>query len=181
MSRTVWSRRQAAAVAVCLLLLTGCKRRDRKIRVQQTEEDTVSMASMIHMSDTRAAPQLLKGFYSIEEKSWRWTMGQFSVALRPPRNAALNGATLHFKFTLPEAVLAKVKTVSLSASINGKALSPETYTQAGEFDYSRDVDAKLLTGEGVTVDFTLDKFLPAGMVETRELGVIATSVGFEVK
>jgi hypothetical protein len=27
----------------------------------------------------------------------------------------------------------------------------------------------------------LDKFLPAGTVETRELGVIGTSVGFEAK
>jgi hypothetical protein len=173
-------RNVATALAVCLLL-TGCKHRDRKIRVQQTEEDAVGLASMIHMSDPRAAPQLLKGFHGIEEQSWRWTMGQFSVALRPPRNAALKGATLHFKFTVPEAVIAKVKTVSLSASVNGTALSPETYTQAGQFDYSRDVDGKLLAGEGVNVEFTLDKFLPAGTVETRELGVIATSVGFEVK
>ena len=137
MKRYVLSRRLATALVVCLLL-TGCKRRDRKIRVEQTEEDSLTMASVIHMSDTRAAPQLLKGFYSIEEKSWRWTMGQFAVALRPPRNAALNGATLHFKFTLPEAVLAKVKTVSLSASVNGAPLSRETYTEPGEFDYSRD-------------------------------------------
>ena len=108
-------------------------------------------------------------------------MGQFTVALRPPRNAALKGATLHLKFTIPEAVVAKLKTMSLSASVNGTALSPETYTQPGEFDYSRDVDPKLLTGDAVNVDFTLDKFLPAGMVETRELGVIATSVGFEAK
>ncbi len=170
----------ATALLVCLLL-TGCKRRDRKIRVEQTEEDSLTMASVIHMSDTRAAPQLLKGFYSIEEKSWRWTMGQFAVALRPPKNGALNGATLHFKFTLPPAVLAKVKTVSLSASVNGTPLSRETYTEPGEFDYSRAVDAKLLTGDAVTVEFTLDKFLPAGSVETRELGVIATSVGFEAK
>lgn len=174
-------RRNLATVLVVCLLLTGCKHRDRKIRVQQTEEDGVAMASVISLGDPRAAPQLLKGFYGIEEKAWRWTMGQFSVALRPPRNAALNGAVLHFKFVLPEAVLSKVKTVSLSASVNGTALSPETYTQSGEFDYSRDVDAKLLTGDAVNVDFTLDKFLPAGTVETRELGVIATSVGFEAK
>jgi hypothetical protein len=173
-------RKLAAAVAVCLLL-TACKHRDRKIRVQQTEEDSVSLASVIRIGDPRAAPQLLKGFYGIEEKSWRWTMGQFTVALRPPRNAALKGATLHFKFTLPEAVLAKLKTVSLYASVSGTALSPETYTQPGEFDYSRDVDPKLLAGDAVNVDFSLDKFLPAGMVETRELGVIATSVGFEAK
>ena len=173
--------RRNLALAVLLCLLPGCKHRDRRIRVQQTEEDSPTLASVIQIGDPRAAPQLLKGFYGIEEKSWRWTMGQFSVALRPPRNAALNGATLHFKFTLPEAVLAKLKTVSLSASINGTTISPETYTQPGAFDYSRDVAPNLLSGDAINVEFTLDKFLPAGMVETRELGVIATSVGFEAK
>jgi hypothetical protein len=180
MRRSLLSRRLATALGVCLLL-TGCKHRDRKIRVQQTEEDTPSLASVIRLGDPRTASQLVKGFYNIEEKTWRWTMGQFTVALRPPRNASLNGATLHFKFVLPEAVLSKVKTVSVSASVNGTPLSPETYTQSGDFDYSRDVPGKLLPGEAVNVEFTLDHFLEAGMVEQRELGVIATSVGFEAK
>ena len=74
MLRSSLSRRLATALVLCLLI-TGCKRRDRRIRVEQTEEDSATLASVIHMSDTRAAPQLLKGFYSIEEKSWRWTMG----------------------------------------------------------------------------------------------------------
>jgi hypothetical protein len=180
MSRSRLSRRLAAALLVCLFL-SGCKHRERKVRVVQTDEDSASLASVIHMGDPSAAPQLLKGFHAIEDKSWRWTMGEFAVVLRPPRNAATKGATLHFKFTLPEAVLSKVKPVSLSASVNGTALPPETYIQAGELDYSRDVDGKLLKGEAVNVEFKLDKFLPAGTVETRELGVIGTSVGFEAK
>lgn len=170
----------AAALGVCLLL-TGCKHRERRVRVEQTEEDGASLASVIRTGDPRVAPQFLKGFYPIEEKSWRWTMGQFSVALRPPRNAAVNGATLHFKFTLPEAVLSHVKAVTLSASVAGTALPPETYTQAGEYDYAREVEAKLLAGDSATVEFALDKFIPAGVVEQRELGVIATSVGFAAK
>ena len=168
------------ALVVCLLF-SGCKRRERKVRIQQTDEESATLASVIHMSDPKAAPQLLKGFHDIEEGAWRWTMGKFAVALRPPRNAAIKGATLHLRFTLPEAVISRVKAVSLAAVVNGASLSPETYTKAGEFDYSRDVDGKLLPGEAVNVEFTLDKFLPAGMIEQRELGVIATSVGFEAK
>ena len=83
--------------------------------------------------------------------------------------------------TLPEAVLSQVKAVTLSASVAGTALPPESYTKPGEFDYARDVDAKLLTGDSATVEFALDKFIPAGVVEQRELGVIATSVGFAAK
>src|SRR5579863_6347370 len=123
-------RRAAAALVVCLLL-AGCKHREKKIRVEQTEEDSTVLASVIHMGDPKIAPQLLKGFYSIESNAWRWTAGSFAVALRPPRNSALKGATLHFHFTVPDAILSKLKTVSLSASVNGAALSPETYTQPG--------------------------------------------------
>jgi hypothetical protein len=172
--------RRRLAIASGVLLLGGCKRR-KKITVQQTDEDSATLASVIHMGDAKAAPQLLKGFYNIEENAWRWSMGKFAVALRPPHGASTKGATLHLKFVLPEAVLSKVKTMSISATVNGTGLAPETYTQAGEFDYSREVDGKLLPGEAVNVEFTLDKFLPAGMVEQRELGVIVTSVGLEAK
>jgi hypothetical protein len=162
-------------------LPAACKRRERKIRVQQTEEDVTMLTSVVRMGDPKAAPQLLKGFYNIESNSWRWTAGTFAVALRPPRKAALLGATLHFHFVLPEAILSKLKTLSLSAKVNGTPLSPETYTKQGEFDYSRDIDGKLLAGEAVNVEFSLDKFVPAGMIEDRELGVIATSAGLEPK
>ena len=175
--------RRILAIALCLLSVAsaGCRRRDRKIRVQQTDEDTATLASVIQMGDPKAAPQLLNGFFNIESNAWRWTMGKFTVALRPPRNAGVKGATLHLKFVLPEAVLSKIKTTSISAKVGSVVLSPETYTQPGEFDYSRDVDPKLLAGEVVNVEFSMDKFLTAGAVESRELGVIATSVGFEAK
>src|SRR5207245_2338305 len=142
-----------SAVALCRCLLsvaaTGCRRRDKKIRVQQTDEDTATLASVIHMGDPKAESQLLNGFFNIESNTWRWTMGKFTVALRPPRNAGVKGATLHLKFVLPEAVLSKIKTTSISAKVGSVALSPETYTQPGEFDYSREVDPKLLAGEVV--------------------------------
>jgi hypothetical protein len=173
------------SAAVCLLVVcattSGCKRRERKIRVQQTEEESSALASVIHMGDPKTAPQLIKGFYPIESNAWRWTAGSFAVALRPPHNAAMKGATLHLRFALPEAILTRLKTVSLSASVNGAPLSPETYTQSGDFDYAREIDSKLLQGDAVNVEFTLDKFVPAGLIEQRELGVIATSAGLEAK
>ena len=176
-----FSSRWAIALGGCLLLLSGCKHRERKVQVL-TDEESAVLASVVQMGDAKVAPQLLKGFHSVEENSWRWTMGQFAVALRPPRNGAIRGAVLHFKFVLPEAILAKVNNrISLSAAVNGTPLPPETYTKAGEFDYARDVDSKLLAGEAVNVEFTMDKVVPAGMIEQREFGVIATSVGFEAK
>jgi len=181
MPPVLFSSRRVIALCVFVFLLCGCRSRQKKLAVQQTDEDGATLATMIFMGDTKSAPQLLKGFHTIEEGGWRWTTGKFAVALRPPRNAAVRGAILHLKFALPEAVLAKLQKVTLTAAVGGTPLPPETYTKSGDFDYAREVDRNLLGTDAVNVEFTLDKFLPAGMIEQRELGVIATSVGFEAK
>lgn len=170
---------------VCVPLLlalaaAGCKKKE-PIRVQQTEEEAGALASVVHVADPQATPQLLKGFHAVEQNAWRWTMGKFSVALRPPANAGKNGAVLNLKFSVPEPIVAKLKTVSLSAIAGGQTLSPETYTQAGEFTYTRDIAAKELAGEAVNIEFSLDKFLAAGEADQRELGVVVSSVGLEPK
>jgi len=101
------------------------------------------------------------------------------VLLRPPRTAAANGAVLQLKFAIPDAVLTKMRGVSLSAYVNGTALAPETYTQSGQFVYSRDVPANLLTGDVARVDFSLDKTIPPSGADKRELGVVVTLIGFQ--
>src|ERR1043166_3237791 len=96
-----------------LVLLCGgfaCKRRDR-VRLEQTEESSPQLASLIHMNDPRNASQLISGFYDIEDHSWRWTAGKFSVLLRPPRTAARKGAVLQLQFSIPEVILSKLKAV----------------------------------------------------------------------
>ncbi len=136
---------------------------------------------MVNAADPRTASQLVKGFHTVEQNSWRWTAGDFAVALKPPAGAAQKGATLTLKFVVAEAVLAKLKTMTLSASVNGVQLAPETYTKSGEYTYARDVPATALQQPSVTVEFKLDKFLPASPADQRDLGVIMTLVGFEAK
>jgi hypothetical protein len=136
---------------------------------------------VVATADPHAVKQLAGGFYGVEQNSWRWTAGKFSVLLRPPRTAAKNGAVLQLKFAIPEVALSKLKGVSLSAYVNGTALSPETYSQAGQFIYSRDVPANLLVGDVARVDFSLDKTFPPSATDKRELGVVASMVGFQPK
>jgi len=167
------------ALLTLLALASGCKNKD-KVRVM-TEEEAPRLATMLTMSDPRAPTQLLLGFYSLETGGWRWTAGKFSVILRPPRDAAQMGAVVKLKFTLPQAVLDRVKSTTLTAAIGAISLAPETYDKAGDYEYVREVPAAALTSESVKVDFSLSKFLAAGTVEGRELGVIATAVGFEHK
>jgi hypothetical protein len=172
-------------IGVAILVLSmaiapaGC-RRHRRVTVQTVEEAPM-LASVVATADPHAVKQLAGGFYGVEQNSWRWTAGKFSVLLRPPRTAAKNGAILQLKFAIPDVAISKLKGVSLSAYVNGTALSPETYSQAGQFIYSRDVPANLLVGDVVRVDFSLDKTFPPSATDRRELGVVASTVGFQPK
>ena len=171
------------SVLLCAALVaggTGCNR-TKKTRVEATDEAGPTLAAVVNMADARASVQLLKGFHDVEGNAWRWTMGKFSVTLRPPLNASQKGATLVVKMSIPEAIIGKVKSTTLTANVNGAAIAGETYTKAGEYTYSRDVPASALGADAVTVDFALDKFLPPGVADQRELGVVVSSIGFEAK
>lgn len=186
---TNYSSRRWIAVApllVCLTLLGGGCKRKRRAKPQSTEDAAPSrlapglIPARLEMRDPAIASQLLKGFYRTEE-SWRWTAGQFSVLLGIPKRAAASGGVLKLRFAIPEAVLSQVHEQTLSASINGKPLAPETYRTSGVQTYTQTISPELLTGQGVQVDFTVNPVLPPGAADKRELGVIASSVSLEAK
>lgn len=134
---------------------------------------------MLTMADEKSSAQLLEGFYGLEDKSWRWTAGHFSVLLSTPLLGSRDGAVLKVQLSMPKPLIDRVKTTTLTAEVGGTKLSPESFTQAGSFVFVRDIPAKLLQDDSVRVDFSLDRFLPAGTVDGRELGLVVTSVGFE--
>ncbi len=161
------------------LTLAGCNR-EKRVRVQ-TDEEPPRLAMMLSVADPRAKTQLISGWYSLENNAWRWTAPKFSAILRPPRGSDTKGAILKFKFNIPDVVTKHLKTIALSANVNGTELSPESYTQPGEYTYSREVPAKAFTSDAVKVELSLDKSMPPTGADKRELGVIATMVGFEAK
>jgi hypothetical protein len=169
-----------AALAASLATGAGC-RREEKIKLEPTDESTPTLVSTVYASDPKAAIQLIRGFHGIEQNSWRWTMGRFVVTLRPLAGSADKGATLTLKFTLPEAVLDKVKSTSLTANVQNTAIGSQTYAKPGEHTFTADVPAALLKGDALTVEFSMDRFLPAGTVDGRELGLVFVSVGLEAK
>lgn len=174
-------RRLALLLAGALLAggAEGCKRKRRVAAVDQEPE--TGLRSMVHTADPRVQAQLVKGFHEIEQNAWRWTAGTFTATLRPPATSAQKGASLVVQLTLPDAVLARTKSMTLSANINGTAIPGETFTTAGNHTYRKDVPASALAGEAVTVDFSLDRFIKAGELELRELGIIALAIGLEAK
>jgi hypothetical protein len=174
--RRLAERGAHAILCAALALSLGCGRQ-RTAQVGTVEEEDQQLVSMLHVADPNTAIQLVRGFHDIEQNAWRWTRGSFSVALKVPAGASERGAVLELKFVAPEPVIERLKEVTLSASVNGHALEAETYSKAGEYTYRRELPAAALQQEAVTVDFALDKYLAAGEVETRELGIIVSSAG----
>jgi len=170
-----------AAIALTLLVF-GCNRKPKaKQPTYVVEEEKTTLSSVVHVADPKAASQLLTGFYDIEQGSWRWTGKKFSVVLAIPENVTQKKVSLVFKMAVPEPVIQQLKSVTLTATVNGTALPPETYRKAGEYVFTRDVDAKSLGGASAQVEFTLDKALGPVGNDSRELGLVATSIGFDWK
>jgi hypothetical protein len=158
-------------------LLTACSRKSSEVPAAPPPEQPASAGSVLEMADPQAVPQLVKGFHGVEQGRWRWTEKQFSVTLRPP--APGKPATLQLKLALPDVLIKRLQSVTLSATVNGVALPSETYTEAGAHAYTQSVPANALTGESVRVDFSLDKALAPSDSDRRELGVVVSSVGLE--
>lgn len=158
----------------------GCKKKRKREVAKVTQDDGV-LATMVQTADPRSAVQLTKGFYAVENDAWRWTAHAFSVTLHPPKTGAQNGARLILKFAIPELSIQRLKSLKLSAKVNGLDLPVEEFTKSGDQTFTRDVPAAALNGDAVTVDFTLDKFLPPTPNDQRELGLIVSAVGFEAK
>lgn len=168
----------SAALLMSFLVVgsTGCKRKKRR-----AQDEPAGLATMLQAADPRSATQLVRGFHDVESGAWRWTQKSFAVTLHPPAGASVKGATLVLKFVYPEVSLQKLGPITLTAKVGNEQLAPETVDSAGDKTYSRDVPASALKDDAVTVEFTLDKAIPPGTQDIRELGVIMNMVGFEAK
>ena len=160
---------------------TGCKRGGLDLTNRTEEEPAPRLAARVETADPRAVPQLVSGWWYVEDNAWRWTARKFAVILRRPIGAARAGAVLRLNLALPEVIFSRFKEVTLSASIQGKPLAPETYGRPGAAVYAREIPANLLSTASVRVDFELDKALPPNQADKRELGLIARNVSLETR
>jgi hypothetical protein len=170
-------RRLSVWAALAVVLAGGCACKRKPKQVEMVDDESQPALSVLHVAHPRADRQLLSGFHGVEQQAWRWTMGTFAVALEPPPGSAQRGATLELRFSMPESVISRRKSVTLQAFVAGTALAPETYNKAGDYTYTRDVPAAALAVPPVKVVFSLDHYLKAGEIDPRELGLVATSVG----
>jgi hypothetical protein len=170
----------SAGALLALASLTGCKRARHDTNALIPEQNA-ALASVVNVNDPATSAQLVRGFYAVEGGAWRWTAKDFEVALKPPPGAAENGARLVFRLNAPEAVISKFGPITLSASLNGLQLAPETYSKPGNYTYTRDIPASALKGDAVVAQFHSDRTIPPSVGDRRELAVVAVSFALESK
>ena len=74
-------------------------------------------------------------------------------------------------FTVPQGIYPEVGAqVEVLAPPELREEIAETYRKAGEYVYRRDVDASLISGDAVRVDFQLDKAFAPGATDLRGQG-----------
>jgi hypothetical protein len=174
-------RRRILIVPVLLsaTFAAGCKSPRDLTGYTEEEASAPRPAAGIQVAAPNAAPQLISGWWDVEDHAWRWTARRFAVVLRAPIGSARRGATLRFRFTLPDVIFSHFKEVTLSVSLQGQSLLPETYHQPGAVLYSREIPVGLVSTPSVRLDFELDHSFSPGNGDSRDLGLIARSLGLE--
>ena len=167
--------RRLVAVLALAALASGCRVKHKA--AAKPVEVVEAPVSVVNVADANSATQLTRGFWGIENQSWRWTMKNFNLTLHTPAGAAQKGATLQMHFAVPDVIHDRLGDITVDAHVNGVDLGREKYTKAGQSDYQRDVPASALSGGLVTVDFSVDKGLPPSEKDTRELAIIVTTIG----
>jgi hypothetical protein len=162
---------------MALLVIAGASgcRKPRPAGPQYVEEAPSELAEAVNVADPRLSVQLLRGFYDIEQRAWRWTAPEFAVALRPP---AQKPVTVFLDYVVPEIFLERTQGgATLSIKVKGQTLAPETINKAGNARLERAIPDELAAGEDLTVEFSLDKFIAGTASDERQLGLIVSGVG----
>ncbi len=174
--------RAVVTYLLCLAILAfaGCSSNEPRL-VHPIEEsgEVVVLLSTLDVADPRAADQLVEGFHQLESGAWRWTARKFSALVKMPGSPSAEAPAVVFRLTVPEIVTQRLGPVTLTAQANGSSLGSATYDQPGDYVFLKDLPEEALDQELVRLDFELDKALPPGDPDYRELAVIAHSIGLK--
>jgi 2-polyprenyl-3-methyl-5-hydroxy-6-metoxy-1,4-benzoquinol methylase len=140
-------------------ITTGATRGSEPARPDRDERAFCLLESRVC---PRYSVQLLEGWYPLEQGSFRWTQRRFSVELKRPPSF-----TLHFHFKLMFA-----GPVRVSAAVNGIDVLPATFITEGDHCYSIELPRAVRGVTPIRIDFAVDKCLPAGGLDQRELALL---------
>lgn len=174
-------RRLIGTLALVALLAGGsCKTRKPRNEVL-VDDNEATLSEVVPANDSRVTSQLVRGFYELESGTWRWTMPKFAIRFLVPAQAKEKGAVLKCELVLPDVIYKSTGPVKLSATAGGTSLGEQPLAQTGDHSVSYAIPAAALTTETITVEFSLDKALPPGTVDPRELGLIFIKSGLYLR
>ena len=133
-------------------------------------------AAYLRVADLRSKPQLVSGWYPIEDGAWRWMAKQAEVVLETPA-----GARVSFDMDLffPADYMRRAGgPVTISVRVNDKLLTRQTYQASGGYHLSAMVPSGIATFPTSKVSIRLNRALPPSGAELRELGAIVAGLGF---
>lgn len=160
------------SVILCLLLgLAGACN-----RASAPAGNSGAQLSYVNTGDVRARPQLLSGWYGIENASWRWMGREAEAALLVPRQAPLN---FELRIVFPPDHMRKAGgPVMVSVLLNDTLFAQETYAEPGSYVIHQPVPPGILAAGTASVKIRLDRAVPPGDVDKRELGAVVQGLGF---
>ena len=132
--------------------------------------------SCLRMADIRSRPQLISGWYTIEDGNWRWMAKDAEVALRPPADAPL---TFEMQLYFPGDYMRNAGgPVTVSLAAGDAPLAEATYTEPGGYLLSKPVPRNRLSFPLTRLSIHLNRALPPAGADLRELGVVVQRLGF---
>jgi hypothetical protein len=131
--------------------------------------------SYLDMGDIRARPQLLDGWYGIENGAWRWMAKQAQALLRMPDRPSKFQAQLFFPANFMERAGGPV---TLSIMVDGHQLFSTRYAQPGGYQAGFAVPQNLQDGSIRKITIQLDRAMSPSGTEQRELGAVVQGFGF---
>ena len=174
--------RDVVTYLLCLVVFAfaGCSSNEPQLvhPIAESGEEVV-LLSTLDVADPRAVDQLVEGFHQLENGAWRWTAGKFSVVVKVPVSTSPQVLAVVFRLTVPEVVTQRLGPVTLAVQANGSSLGSVTYDQPGDYVFQKDLPPESSDQELVRLDFELDKALPPGDPDYRELAIIAHSIGLK--
>lgn len=132
--------------------------------------------SFIHTGDVRARTQLLSGWYAIEEGAWRWMAKEAEAVLLTPHESPVS---FELRLVFPEGYMKRAGgPVTVSVLLERILFVQETYNQPGAYTLHKPVPAGTLPQPSTRVTIRLDRSMPPGGADKRELGAVVQSLGF---
>ncbi len=163
LKRTYWDVLDSLAV--------GDTRRSDPVRADRDERAFCFLRSSF---DRLANVELLEGWHAAEGTGWRWTAREFSFRIRTTGTA--RARTVALNLFLPDELLVAHGAVALLGTMNGGDLEPAEFRHAGAHVLVRPLPRG---GDDILARFRVSATLPADAHDSRERGVVVTSISVD--